>query len=72
MNPMLIQDFYKVHHVNQYPPGTTRIYCNFTARKSRVTGVDHIVVFGIKYLIEKYLIEEFNKNFFGKYGPTIV
>lgn len=64
MNPMLIQDFYKVHHVNQYPKGTTRIYCNFTPRKSRVEGVEYIVVFGIKYLIEKYFVEEFNNNFF--------
>jgi len=61
-------DFYKVSHHQMHPEGTTKIYSNFTPRKSRIPGIDGIVVFGIQYFILEYLIEQWNKNFFGYIG----
>lgn len=65
-NPLLLTDFYKVHHHRMYPQGTTLIYSNFTPRKSRLQGVDSVVVFGIQYFIKEYLIKQFNENFFNR------
>jgi len=47
-----------------YPEGTTKIYSNLTPRKSRVSGINGIVVFGIQYFILEYLIEQWNRDFF--------
>lgn len=66
MNPLLLADFYKVSHYAQYPKGTEFVYSNFTARKSRINGIDEIVFFGLQYFVKEYLIEQFNKDFFKK------
>lgn len=65
MNPLLLTDFYKVHHQKMYPEGMTLLYSNFTPRKSRIPGVDKVVFFGLQHFCLKYLIEEFNNHFFG-------
>lgn len=65
-NPFLLADFYKVGHVFQYPPNTTKVYSNFTPRKSRLPGVEYIVFFGLQYFIKEYLIQRFNEEFFSK------
>ena len=57
-------DFYKVDHRRQYPEGTTKIYSNFTARGSRITGIDATINFGLQFFIKRYLIEAFNETFF--------
>jgi nicotinamide phosphoribosyltransferase len=57
-------DFYKVDHRRQYPVGTTKIYSNFTARGSRITGIDATINFGLQFFIKRYLIEAFNETFF--------
>ena len=62
--PISYQDFYKTDHRRQYPEGTELVYSNFTARGSRLDGVDHVVVFGIQYFIMRYLIGEFRDSFF--------
>jgi nicotinamide phosphoribosyltransferase len=62
--PMLYSDFYKVDHRRQYPEGTEFVYSNLTARGSRLSGVDHVVVFGIQYFLMDYLIRRFNDGFF--------
>lgn len=49
-----------------YPEGTTKIYSNLTPRSSRIPGIKGIVVFGIQAFILKYLIEDWDENFFGK------
>ncbi|MCT4665744.1 MAG: nicotinate phosphoribosyltransferase [Flavobacteriales bacterium] len=64
MNSLLMTDGYKVDHRRQYPEGTTLVYSNWTPRKSRISGVDKVVFFGLQYFIKKYMIEDFNKNFF--------
>jgi nicotinamide phosphoribosyltransferase len=63
MNPLFLIDFYKVGHVSQYERGTKQIWSNWTARSSR-TGRNSIVLLGYQRFIKKYLINEFNHNFF--------
>lgn len=58
-------DFYKTGHAPWYPDGTTKLYSNLTPRKSRMKGVDGVVVFGIQYFILEYLITQWNRDFFG-------
>lgn len=64
MNPLLLTDGYKVDHRRQYPENTTLVYSNWTPRKSRLENVNHVVLFGLQYFIKKYIIEDFNENFF--------
>jgi nicotinamide phosphoribosyltransferase len=64
MNPLLLTDGYKVDHRRQYPDDTTLVYSNWTPRKSRLDQVSHVVLFGLQYFIKKYIIEDFNQNFF--------
>lgn len=59
-------DFYKTSHYKMYPEGTTKIYSNFTPRKSRMKGVDKVVFFGLQYFILEYLIKQWNEDFFGR------
>ncbi|WP_299338793.1 nicotinate phosphoribosyltransferase [uncultured Psychroserpens sp.] len=66
MNPLLYTDGYKVDHRRQYPEGTTLVYSNWTPRKSRIEGVDEVVFFGLQYFIKKYMIDDFNTNFFNR------
>ena len=66
MNPLLLVDSYKIHHTKMYPDGMTKLYSNFTPRKSRMKGVDSVVVFGIQHFVLEYLIKQFNKEFFDK------
>lgn len=58
-----LSDGYKVDHRRQHPEGLINIKSNFTPRKSRVKGVNHIVWFSNQYFIKRYLIEEYNKWF---------
>lgn len=67
MNPLLLTDFYKVHHQKMYPEGMTLLYSNFTPRKSRIPGIDKVVFFGLQHFCLEYLIKNFNLHFFGKY-----
>ncbi|WP_298900512.1 nicotinate phosphoribosyltransferase [uncultured Psychroserpens sp.] len=66
MNPLLYTDGYKVDHRRQYPEGTTLVYSNWTPRKSRIEGVNEVTFFGLQYFIKKYMIDDFNTNFFNQ------
>jgi nicotinamide phosphoribosyltransferase len=66
MTPILYTDYYKTEHHRMYPEGTTMIYSNLTPRKSRIKGINSIVVFGIQHLIKKYFLGKFQTNFFDK------
>lgn len=66
IQPLIHNDFYKQGHGPMYPFGTTRVCSNLTARKSRVEGINSIVVFGFQYFIKAYLMGEWQKNFFDK------
>lgn len=71
MNPLLLVDSYKIHHHTMYPDGMVKLYSNGTCRKSRIPGVDKVVVFGIQYFVKKYLMDAFTKDFFKKDWSTI-
>lgn len=66
MNPILCTDYYKTEHFKMYPEGTTMIYSNFTPRKSRIKGVDYVIVFGMQHFIKKYLLGKFQTEFFDR------
>lgn len=72
MNPLLLVDFYKPHHHNMYCDGCEEIDSNLTPRKSRIPGINGVVVFGVQHFIIKYLINQFQTEFFDIDIETIV
>lgn len=70
--PTLLADFYKVSHVEQYPPGTERVYSTWTPRASRIPGVNEVVTFGIQAFIQKYLVDYFNEHFFDQPRTQVI
>ncbi|MCL2509869.1 MAG: nicotinate phosphoribosyltransferase [Methanomassiliicoccaceae archaeon] len=65
-NPLLLVDYYKTTHHEQYPKGITKIVSYYTPRMSRIAGEDKLVMFGLQAYIKEYLIQSFEKNFFGR------
>ena len=65
-NPLLLIDFYKSTHHEQYPKGLTKMVSYFTPRMSRLEGQNKLVMFGLQAFIKEYLIENFNEYFFGR------
>lgn len=72
MNPLLKVDYYKTEHFRMLPEGTTQLYSNLTPRKSRMKGVESVLVFGIQHFLLEYLIKDFNENFFGKPKEEVI
>ena len=72
MNSMLVTDWYKVGHPNQYHPNINLVYSNGTARKSRIEGIDYIVVSGVQSFIKEFLLEHFQRNFFNKPEEQVI
>lgn len=72
MNPLLLTDGYKVDHRRQYPENTTLVYSNWTPRKSRIEGVNEVVFFGLQYFIKKYILGEFQTQFFDQPKEKVV
>lgn len=67
--PVLLADFYKISHREQYPVGTNLIYSNLVARDSkRYKGdnKDTFVFFGLQYFIKNIIVDYFNEEFFDK------
>ncbi len=62
--PLLLCDFYKTVHSEQYPQGITKLVSYFTPRMTRLAGEDKLIMFGLQAFIKKYLIEYFNEHFF--------
>lgn len=71
-NALKLADFYKLSHYKMYPENTLKIYSNLTARKSRIPGVNHIVVFGVQYFVLEYIIDYWNKNFFNRPKEEVI
>ena len=46
-NPLLLIDFYKATHAEQYPKGLTRMVSYYTPRMSRLWDVDKVCMFGL-------------------------
>lgn len=66
ISPLLNSDGYKQSHYKCYSPHTATVYSTWTPRKSRMDGINEVVVFGVQYFIKDFLIESFNKNFFSR------
>lgn len=52
------KDGYKVGHPFQYPWKTERVDSNWTARKSRIEGVDKVVFYGLQRFLMKRMMAE--------------
>ncbi|SHX44414.1 putative nicotinate phosphoribosyltransferase [Mycobacteroides abscessus subsp. massiliense] len=63
--PLFHTDAYKLDHKRQYDLAgkVTRVYSNYTNRKSRIPGVDKVVHFGLQAYIQRYLMDEFEPFF---------
>jgi nicotinamide phosphoribosyltransferase len=72
IEPTIQTDFYKVPHFGMYPKGTIKISSNLTPRKSRIDGVNEVVIFGIQYFLKEYLIRQWNENFFSKPKEEVI
>lgn len=65
-SPMHRTDFYKVDHRRQYPPGTEMVFSNWTARRSRLPGVDRVVFFGLQAYLIEHLRDRWEREFFDR------
>jgi nicotinamide phosphoribosyltransferase len=72
INPLLQVDYYKQSHYNMYPQNTTKIYSNLTPRKSRLPGINSVVVFGLQYYLTEYLIDQWNEYFFNRPKDEVI
>ena len=73
LNPMLMCDFYKLSHREQYPTGTEIVYSTLVPRSNKhYQHSDNIVVYGFQAFIKKYLIDYFNKEFFEQPKQQVV
>jgi len=72
ITPILLTDFYKTIHHMAYVEGLDYLVSYWTPRMSRVEGTDKIVMFGLQAFIKKYLITEFNTEFFNKSKEEVV
>lgn len=71
-NPLLMIDFYKAVHSEQYPAGMRMIYSPGTPRMSRLKDVNEVTYFGGQGFAKEYLIGAFNDLFFSKSEETVV
>ncbi|MCL2496847.1 MAG: nicotinate phosphoribosyltransferase [Clostridiales bacterium] len=72
INPLLLLDYYKTTHHEQYPQGITKIVAYYTPRMSRINDEDKLVMFGLQAYIKSYLIKSFNENFFGRQKEEVL
>lgn len=72
MNPIHFTDGYKLDHRRQYPEGTTLVYSNWTPRKSRIPSIEKVVFFGLQYFIKKYILDDFENNFFKRDKAEVI
>lgn len=66
LNPLLLIDYYKTTHHDQYPAGIEKLTSYFTPRMSRLPFENKIVMFGLQGFIKEFLIDAFNENFFNR------
>lgn len=63
--PVLLCDYYKLCHHNQYKKEITKLVSYVTVRGSRLPkDKSYVINFGLQGFIKEYLIEKFNKEFF--------
>ncbi len=66
INPMLLCDFYKTVHSDMINPKMTKSVSYYTPRMSRINRWDSVVNFGLQMFMKTYLVDYFNRNFFGR------
>lgn len=66
LTTLLLSDTYKQTHMRMFPKGLTKLVSYWTPRKAMSKQYDKMVFFGLHEFIKKYLIEDFNKNFFDR------
>ena len=66
ITPILLCDYYKTIHKSYYPEGLTKVWAYFTPRQSRISNIKSVVSFGIQGMIQEYIINTFNKEFFSR------
>ena len=71
-NPLLLIDFYKSTHHEQYPAGLTKMVSYYTPRMSRLDDVNTVTFFGLQAFIKEYLIDGFNAGFFSRPEEEVV
>lgn len=69
---LLLCDFYKTVHSEQYPKGLTKLVSYFTPRMTRLDNEDKLIMFGLQSFIKQYLIEYFNENFFNRPKEEVI
>lgn len=72
-NPLLATDVYKMGHMEQYCPGTTKVYSYLMARTDKT--FDKTVFFGMSYYLQTYLSVAFTPEMgeeFLKYRKMIL
>lgn len=72
IQPIIQKDFYKSAHPQMFPDNTTMAYNNLIPRKSRIPGVDKVVVFAFQYFIQEYLGKQWVENFFNKPKKEVI
>ncbi|QIK70100.1 nicotinate phosphoribosyltransferase [Erysipelothrix sp. HDW6C] len=72
LTPLLLCDFYKTTHSEQYPQGTEKLVSYFTPRMSRIQDENHLIMFGLQSFLKEYLIDIFNRNFFHRPVAEVV
>lgn len=68
----LMADFYKLFHIVQYPEKTETVYSTWTARISRIPGINEVVVAGYQAFNKEILCEFFTLNFFSRNKEDVV
>lgn len=63
---VLLSDFYKQTHAEQYNPKITKVVSYYVPRKTRIPEFNEVVVFGIQGFVREYLMDYFNQNFFNR------
>lgn len=65
VDPLFQVDAYKLGHHKQYQlaGNVTRVYSNYTNRKSRIPGIDKVVLFGLQAYLRKSLMEDWEPFF---------
>ena len=72
-NPLLATDVYKMGHMEQYCPGTSKVYSYLIARSDKT--FDKTVFFGLQYYLKEYLSVKLTPEMgeeFLKYRKTIL
>lgn len=70
--PVLLADFYKTCHAEQYDPKITKVVSYYVPRKSRLYNMNNVVFFGLQAFIGEYLVKYFNENFFDRSIKDII